>query len=439
MNIPTKNLNPGDLKDPATGTFRTFKTPQEGFDALKNDLNIKISGKSKTGVTPDSDLTHFSSIYAPASDKNDPVSYANNLSKKLGVPVNTPIKNLANRVDDFANAISENEGYQGPRVLGATQSAAPAQTESQPTSPAYSMQQFGQLVQKKYPQYAHLDADTVAKKVLEKYPQYKSSIGDQSSAPQQSGPVTSFDLGASSNTSTPQTDNKPEEKVGLLQKIVRGVASPYLKGASSVAGLYDAATGNQKGADKITNEGIDYGYFGKAKPIGAGFDISKKDGTLLGKGNASALADSAKVGSRVASDILTVQSAAGLAKNLFGSGSALKPASSIVKDITGLSPEKLASSGAEGQINALNEALSKTKLASDRLILEKAIEEVAPRVLTEGGIGSAAQLHPLANAIPRAIGSAGKFLGKNLLGIGNLGLTGGLIYSLLKKNQEGSK
>lgn len=431
-NIPTRLNNPGDLKDPKTGVFRTFPNPQEGFKALKDDLNIKITGKSKTGVTPNSDLQHFASIYAPASDNNDPTGYAQKLATKLNVPVNTPISALQNRVDDFASAIADNEGYQGPRVLGTTQTASAAQSIEQPTSQRYSLQEFGKTIQNKYPQYAGMDPAVVAQKTLEKYPQYKSRIDDQSGAPQQSGPVTSFD-----NTQIPLQKTpvqKTEEKPGFFKRAVRAVANPYLKGASSVAGIYDAVTGKGDKADKITNEGIDYGYFGKVKPVGAGFDIRKP----LSQ-NVAPLMDSVKVGSRVASDILLTQSVLGAAKSLFGAGSALTPASGIVNDLTGLTPEKFASAGSSGQLDILSEALKSSTSASDKLILQKAIEEIAPKALIESGVGSAAELHPLMHAVPNALGNAGKFIGKNILGIGNLGLTSGLIYSLLKKNQEGSR
>lgn len=123
-NIPTRLNNPGDLKSSSgQGGFQSFSSPQEGFNALKNDLNIKISGQSKTGLTPQSTLKDFAYKWAPPSDNNDSESYANNLAKKLGVSTETPIGSLKGRVDDFANAIADNEGYQGIRVAGTSVSA----------------------------------------------------------------------------------------------------------------------------------------------------------------------------------------------------------------------------------------------------------------------------------------------------------------------------
>lgn len=126
-NIPTKNNNPGDLKDPTTGQFEHYADPQAGFDALKNDLQIKLSGQSTTGITPDSTLQQFASVWAPDSDGNDSTAYAQKLAEKLGVTTDTPISALSGRLDDFANAIADNEGYQGERVAGSMTSASPEQ------------------------------------------------------------------------------------------------------------------------------------------------------------------------------------------------------------------------------------------------------------------------------------------------------------------------
>lgn len=113
QNIPTQNNNPGNIKDPATGQFKVFSSPEEGFSALTDDLQHKISGATSTGLTGDSTLSDFSNVWAPASDKNDPKQYAQNLASQLGVDTNTPIKALGSRIGDFASAIAKNEGYQG--------------------------------------------------------------------------------------------------------------------------------------------------------------------------------------------------------------------------------------------------------------------------------------------------------------------------------------
>lgn len=104
-----RNKNLGNLKDPNTGQFRTFSSDVEGKSALYNDLTAKMTGTSRTGLNGNSSLLEFSKIYAPASDKNDPVQYAANLANKLGVSPDTPIGTLLPRIDDFASAIASNE------------------------------------------------------------------------------------------------------------------------------------------------------------------------------------------------------------------------------------------------------------------------------------------------------------------------------------------
>ncbi len=111
-NIPTRNNNPGDLKNPQTGEFQQFSNPLDGKAALYNDLTAKMTGTSTTGIGPSSSLVDFAKVYAPASDKNDPIQYAANLANQLNISPDTQIGTLKSRIDDFANAISKNEGYQ---------------------------------------------------------------------------------------------------------------------------------------------------------------------------------------------------------------------------------------------------------------------------------------------------------------------------------------
>lgn len=104
-----RNQNPGNLKDPQTGTFRSFKDPLEGKAALYNDLTAKMTGTSTTGINGGSSLVEFAKVYAPAGDKNDPIQYAANLANKLGVSPDEKIGSLLPRIDDFASAVASNE------------------------------------------------------------------------------------------------------------------------------------------------------------------------------------------------------------------------------------------------------------------------------------------------------------------------------------------
>lgn len=88
--------------------FRSFATYAEGKKALLNQLDIYKTNKSRTGVKSNSTLLEAMSKYAPASDNNNPTSYANTIAKRLGISVNTPISNI--NTEQWANEIERVEG-----------------------------------------------------------------------------------------------------------------------------------------------------------------------------------------------------------------------------------------------------------------------------------------------------------------------------------------
>lgn len=111
QNLPTQNNNPGDLRDPSTGSFQQFSNPSQGYAALLNDIQSKMDGASSTGLNGNSNLVDFSKVYAPDSDGNNSGQYAANLANQLGVNPDTSIGSLEPRIGDFAKAIATNEGY----------------------------------------------------------------------------------------------------------------------------------------------------------------------------------------------------------------------------------------------------------------------------------------------------------------------------------------
>lgn len=124
-NIPTTNNNPGDLKNPATGTFQQYQKPQQGYAALLNDLSAKMTAH------PDWSLADFSNVYAPSSDNNDSASYAAKLANQLGVAPDATIGSLKPKLGNFAEAVAKNEGFESNPAtngLGAfTPQSQPAQ------------------------------------------------------------------------------------------------------------------------------------------------------------------------------------------------------------------------------------------------------------------------------------------------------------------------
>lgn len=99
-----RNNNPGNIRcntimnHLATGKdkdgFCKFPTEQIGFQALVRLVQRAVDGESYV-YKPHMTIEQFFSIYAPASDKNDPKAYARFVAHQIGVEPTLPIKNLA--------------------------------------------------------------------------------------------------------------------------------------------------------------------------------------------------------------------------------------------------------------------------------------------------------------------------------------------------------
>ena len=76
--------NPGNLRDPISGEFRKFKTMDEGRKALLDQLNLYISGKSKSGITPDTSLHDFVMKYAADSPESEQQAFIQALLGGMG-------------------------------------------------------------------------------------------------------------------------------------------------------------------------------------------------------------------------------------------------------------------------------------------------------------------------------------------------------------------
>ena len=109
-NIPQKNNNPGAMRS-ASGQFQSYPTAQDGWNALTQDLTGKMTGKTSTGLTGNSTLQDLINVWAPSSDGNNPVAYAQDVAQQLGITPNTAIGTLLPRVNDLAVAIARHEGF----------------------------------------------------------------------------------------------------------------------------------------------------------------------------------------------------------------------------------------------------------------------------------------------------------------------------------------
>lgn len=100
-----RNNNPGNFRWTkfvqdslgATGkdssSFATFPTYQAGFNALKLFLTMAATNRLRS-YRGDMTLLDFTKVYAPSEDNNNPLVYSNFVAKRLGVTINTRIKDL---------------------------------------------------------------------------------------------------------------------------------------------------------------------------------------------------------------------------------------------------------------------------------------------------------------------------------------------------------
>lgn len=88
--------------------FKTFSSYEEGRAALEHQLELYKTGKTRQPIKPNSTLYQTMSIYAPASDKNNPQQYAKFIADKLGISIDTPISNVDTK--KWADAIEQMEG-----------------------------------------------------------------------------------------------------------------------------------------------------------------------------------------------------------------------------------------------------------------------------------------------------------------------------------------
>lgn len=100
--------NYGNIRDPKTGEFKNYATPEQGRIALENQLNLYKTGKTRNNVNPNSSLYQAMAVYAPAADRNNPKKYAEFIANRLGISPTTAIKNID--VKAWADAVTKMEG-----------------------------------------------------------------------------------------------------------------------------------------------------------------------------------------------------------------------------------------------------------------------------------------------------------------------------------------
>lgn len=118
--LANRNNNPGNLRfigqngaSQGEGGFARFDSPASGYAALLNDLDAKLSGNSRSGLTPDHTLADMVNVYAPSKDNNNPANYTAVVANKLGVSPGTKLSELKPRLGELAEAMAQHEGYKG--------------------------------------------------------------------------------------------------------------------------------------------------------------------------------------------------------------------------------------------------------------------------------------------------------------------------------------
>jgi len=141
----TRQNNPGNLVDPATGQIRTFPTPQAGDTALTNDLGLKLSGQSpvvKERFGPQ--VGNFMSpsllaeTWAPSTAKgNSPEStqnYGKAIADSLGMA--DPTAQIPNTPESLAKAKAAITKFEAGNNYPAAPAGPPAAAPSAAVAPS---------------------------------------------------------------------------------------------------------------------------------------------------------------------------------------------------------------------------------------------------------------------------------------------------------------
>lgn len=104
----TINNNPGNLRSGVgqigtNGGFAVFATPEDGYAALDNQIQLNIS----KGLTMDQFFGGLPGVYpgyAPAADSNNPNQYSAFVAGQLGIPTNVPLSQIFDETTSTTDA-----------------------------------------------------------------------------------------------------------------------------------------------------------------------------------------------------------------------------------------------------------------------------------------------------------------------------------------------
>lgn len=324
-----------------------------------------------------------------------------------------PLKQNANKKD--VNNTSDTDYV--AKVLKFVTGAKTAEASGSPSSDS-NVSTFASKIKAKYPQYADIPDAELTQKILAKYPQYQDLVGGAVTQPKNNTPKTFDDLINSSQTEKKATKQDALSTAGNISKGVLNVT-----GGNDIA---DSIAATKVKSDVLAgrNGAVEADYSKLTPEVIAKLKAKGVPTTLEAQRQESANQVEAPSYGKLGADVLRTGSTIG---GLILGGGALsalsKGGTALGTDVAQgaisnyLAKGELASSlGAGQKIEALSNALNVAN-PGEKIILNKAIQELTPSVLKEAGVGSFSELNP----------KMAKLLGitaKTLKGIIKLGLVG---------------
>lgn len=161
----------------------------------------------------------------------------------------------------------------------------------------YSIEEFGQKIKERYPEYQNIDNKQLGQKMLEKYPEYSDRVNLQPSSQTKSSPSTNY----SSNSSSSSTKSD-----GFLKSMVKNIAKPFSEVGTSIynvgSSIKSLASGDVQGAAQELDKTRNIPFLGETKPAFTSSDVSTgylppvKKMTGYGAEIASTIAPVGKIG-----------------------------------------------------------------------------------------------------------------------------------------------
>ncbi len=279
-NLPTRNNNPGDIKDTSTGTFKHYSNPQEGFAALMNDLQAKKTGATHTGLGPNSTLVDFAKAYAPPSENNS-AQYAANLANHMGIRPDATLSTLD--VGKWAEAVANAEGYHSTQQGGGYGYVSPSVPASIHDAPGATGTQKKDLLEQASGLLNHVfPAQNIGKVIGTELAKWTVPAEQQQYLDTNSGATAGGVAGDIAQNALYFT---PVGKVaGLAEKGIAGAVPAVGKaGAKALANIgtgvatgygFDVASKLSSGQDNVLTPGLGTALGAGAGVLGAGVGVA---------------------------------------------------------------------------------------------------------------------------------------------------------------------